>query len=1133
MDPTKASLSSKATTPFNEGRGGDVTQPEEVMEQWRNGGEGERQREVEREAGMTDGLTVAAETTTNHRVSADKRSFNTVGNHRKLKQKVVADYSTVSKGASGSFKPRAALRQVLFSQGATEKSPMPAGAGQLYALKRALEAFPVPVCLNWSWGEEGTGATLENNWTDIVHNHSMMCKTQRHQQEALWELVHTEFTYINKLTVVTDLVMAALTNLHQHGFLLEVTPESLFSNLPSILSAHRLFWQEVMYPMLQEVRRTGKPFDPLGLEAGCLQFPERFSTYLHYCWKEESTVEFTSKLTDNNLHFHTYLMWVETHPQCERMRLGDMQAKPIQRITKYPLLLKAVLKTTQAPHTQHTLRGMLACVNGFLDSINDYLRLKDEEMALLLSAQKIEGYDVMEGMNEEIDKHVREFCSFDLTCPVRGVGPGVIRKLLLEETLKIRGRKDHKLEVIALLFSDVLLVTKVQKKAERLKVVRPPLALDRTRCDTLKDGCSFVMVEVSVLGCAANVYTFSTSSPESCSTWVFTIHEAQETLQGLRETEASRQLQTKQRDLQEQATPPTEPKMTIEESVDQPPDQSDAEVTFSLEAKPVEELPIQSVNGTLVSIATEVEQQTQEPVDYKDAMLPGQPSKLSDIHNQSFAGGVMKKGRGGGMVMDEVMMSEARVREVGDINQWEEGIESRGIKERRVTWTHSRQSNSLPRVATETFQPQPKPNGPHNLLLGGYPDIDYPRHQSSTFPLSPCRENNLKVSSTISQMESQGFLSQGGRVTSTRRNSAPQSVEQQAMRNLRLTQSEEEEALAESWRFSRKLNSPRLRRRRPINTEQTTAPQMSQSGSDSSGMAQSAPHTNSSSNSDSDCNQKLRGPYQHNSGSSGQSSDSHLVLKLGSLKMNGGVFWDMPAEREFSPEPHPFSDPELPKDIPKEKENTPKRPKLKTQRSASIPDIILQGGYSSLLTSAKPSNAQIAHSPPPGLDPYLHPSPLESILNRAKERRKDGRRREEKGNSPTFRTWALSPSPSFSTTPSQSPSEGDRETEWEEVELVRRREPSVSQGWIEERVDGDEEEEEKKSSPAFPDGTNVDWPGWCFEGDEVLDQLTPEDSGVGVDEECWEAAEVGLSQTLTLRDFQRIGTQEDGTISQV
>lgn len=45
------------------------------------------------------------------------------------------------------------------------------------------------------------------------------------------------------------------------------------------------------------------------------------------------------------------------------------------------------------------------------------------------------------------------------------------------------------LEVVALLFSDVLLMTKVHKKGERLKVVRPPLALDRTHCIALKDGC--------------------------------------------------------------------------------------------------------------------------------------------------------------------------------------------------------------------------------------------------------------------------------------------------------------------------------------------------------------------------------------------------------------------------------------------------------------------------------------------------------------------------------------------------------------------------------------------------------------------------------------------------------------------
>lgn len=42
---------------------------------------------------------------------------------RRTKQKVVTDFATLSKGTSAGAKPRAALRQVLFSQGVSDKSP--------------------------------------------------------------------------------------------------------------------------------------------------------------------------------------------------------------------------------------------------------------------------------------------------------------------------------------------------------------------------------------------------------------------------------------------------------------------------------------------------------------------------------------------------------------------------------------------------------------------------------------------------------------------------------------------------------------------------------------------------------------------------------------------------------------------------------------------------------------------------------------------------------------------------------------------------------------------------------------------------------------------------------------------------
>lgn len=51
-------------------------------------------------------------------------------------------------------------------------------------------------------------------------------------------------------------------------------------------------------------------------------------------------------------------------------------------------------------------------------------------------------------------QRVREICQFDLTCPISGVGPEVVRKLLLEENLKIRERKDSKVSGASVLLND-------------------------------------------------------------------------------------------------------------------------------------------------------------------------------------------------------------------------------------------------------------------------------------------------------------------------------------------------------------------------------------------------------------------------------------------------------------------------------------------------------------------------------------------------------------------------------------------------------------------------------------------------------------------------------------------------------
>ncbi|XP_076844623.1 uncharacterized protein plekhg6 [Brachyhypopomus gauderio] len=933
----------------------------------------EHQKEVEKESDSDGNLTHATVPLNSHKRAANKQKYHTLGNQKK-KQRHPVGYSTVSKGTNANTKTRGTVMPATFTQGYSEKMEERSGTGGLdpmEVLKHTLETFPVPVELSWDWAEGGRAKALEHSWTDIVHGAELMPKIQRHQQEALWEFIHTELIYINKLTIVKDLVMAALEYVHQWGFLHEVSSDQLFSNLPSILDAHRLFWQEVLFPVLQDTRQTGQPFDPLKLDPGCLQFSERFSAYLDYCWEEEKNVEFTRRQQETNPHFQIFVMWVETHPQCRRMRLGDMQAKPHQRITKYPLLLKAILKTTQDPPTQHALHRMLDSVTQFLDSINDYLQFKDDEMDLFELSQRIEGYE-LQGMGEEIDKHVQEFCHFDLTCPVRGAGPKDIRKLLLDDLMKVRGRKDNKLEVNVLLFTDVLLLTKAQKKTEKQKVVLPPLALERIHCAELKDGYSFVLVEMSDLGCPVSVYSVCAPSPERCTVWISTINQAQKDLESLRKKDIIQSNEPS--DLVELEEAETSLTPTTEDTKQQPEGPLEDENTFS------------QVKAGL-------------PV-------PGNVSETKDVPQ------VQNEKRTEAAQMNHFgSQMQNRDRKLNDKATQSEERSTGLIHERRVTWKHRALS---PMNSDDISQRDlPQSNGPHPLLEGTGPSQP------------PCN---------------------GG---------------------------EEHEVLTNSGRFARKIKSPKIRRKRPVNSQSSAPPRDPRTTTGETELSVSVTNSNSFSNSDSDSNQSP-------SNVSSKPADSHLVLKLGSIKHNSGVLWNAPHEN-LSPEPQDLSGPEPTKETPRQ--NSLKEPKIKSQRSSSIPQVIYTGAHS----FPEPSP-----SPPPGLDPQQYPSPLQDLLARAKERergrgvlRRDGRPVGRSVSSVSAITYGP-------TTPSPLPAEGELGVKAQKTAASGPRlnlSPYTLKG---SSMQDDEKDERHRVGPGTPAGASVDWAGWCFDDDEVLRILGPD-----------------------------------------
>lgn len=53
------------------------------------------------------------------------------------------------------------------------------------------------------------------------------------------------------------------------------------------------------------------------------------------------------------------LQWCEKHKRSGKQTLGDLLIKPHQRVTKYPLLLQAVLKRSPEPRAQEALNAMV------------------------------------------------------------------------------------------------------------------------------------------------------------------------------------------------------------------------------------------------------------------------------------------------------------------------------------------------------------------------------------------------------------------------------------------------------------------------------------------------------------------------------------------------------------------------------------------------------------------------------------------------------------------------------------------------------------------------------------------------------------------------------------------------------
>ncbi|XP_068578979.1 pleckstrin homology domain-containing family G member 7 isoform X2 [Cebidichthys violaceus] len=167
------------------------------------------------------------------------------------------------------------------------------------------------------------------------------------RQEAIWELFTSECVYfLDQLMVLKEVFLATLTNLQMRNCLADVDSWRLFANLNELCLVSFGFLNNLLR-VIKDTLEITEGGGPTLLELLSKAFQESLCHCLQkYCLNYSTALLYLDSLKPRE-DFGSYVKWCERNEQCRRLQLRDLLVAPLQRLTRYPLLLRNIEKRCQ------------------------------------------------------------------------------------------------------------------------------------------------------------------------------------------------------------------------------------------------------------------------------------------------------------------------------------------------------------------------------------------------------------------------------------------------------------------------------------------------------------------------------------------------------------------------------------------------------------------------------------------------------------------------------------------------------------------------------------------------------------------------------------------------------------------
>ncbi|XP_032895319.1 pleckstrin homology domain-containing family G member 7 [Amblyraja radiata] len=391
------------------------------------------------------------------------------------------------------------------------------------------------------------------SWQEVLkHQNPESGRGQKEKklQEAMWEIFTTECTYFrDQLLVMEEVFLNTLTFLQSGGWLLDVDPRRLFANLNELSKVSLDF----LTNLLDAIESS---WDLSSLLAVLSKFQDCVcSSHQKYCLNYSSANFYLNNLKTRD-DFGIFLKWCEQKGQCKRLHLSDLLVSPLQRLTRYPLLLRSLCnRCTEA--------GMKQEIEAIMERVDNSICDLDGKVKWLERIQKFQQLQEIIVWPPVWERNKKAFVPESLRHLLKDNSADNLlspanRQLVYEGRLTLVGATKF-LDVHLFLFDDLLLITKIKhvKKKAALdtglrnsspilelqalgrdgvlcSVLEQPIPLDRL---TLKNidpfhsaGCglrdAFLIVHLNRYHQSIGIFTLQAHSESAKKTWMSHIESA-------------------------------------------------------------------------------------------------------------------------------------------------------------------------------------------------------------------------------------------------------------------------------------------------------------------------------------------------------------------------------------------------------------------------------------------------------------------------------------------------------------------------------------------------------------------------------------------------------------------------------